>query len=123
LLTISEQTTISSGLEKTQLIMARLAAFSVVGVVEEWDGSLDVLGEALKSADESVVQSVIEKYKKKKSNVSTVKGQMGTKQYVEMVKKNPELYERLRHFLRFEEMIWEKGKEVLERKKVEFGVA
>ena len=64
----------------------------------------------------------MEGYKTTTRNKSS-EGDMSTGDYGKLLlNEHPAIYRQLQHLLRYETMIWEKGKEVLQRRKVEFGV-
>jgi len=94
----------------------------VVGVVEEWDRSLDLIGKVMAGKG---VKGIIKKYQHGKGSrwVRNKSPGKGTEYFVEMIqRKNPKLMAKLMEYLRDEYVIYDHGKKAFDRMCKERGV-
>lgn len=112
LLTTAEQQSDMSKEEDAAVIVERLGQLDFVGVVERWEESLAMLGELLGSSENSETSMILQKYTngRKNKNKGREEGGLSTSEWVEELKsKRPEAYDKLRQYLRYEQMIYDEG--------------
>ena len=115
-------------LSETHAVLATMKTMAMVGVVEDWELSINMLQKILvpERCDRTMSSRALERCLKNRAKVKkAVRKQVaakrnkskgrGTDEWVKAVEaEDKALYDRLMHMLRWEEIIWKEGKHLLD---------
>jgi len=121
ILTLEELALHEEGAEQAELTIKKLKAFSMVGVVERWEESLDFLSTILNTKG---AKAIIERFKTKASNsYQKIRESQGggtsrsTSSWVKLLQSDaPDHYNQLKESLKYEYMVYDAGMEIFKEK-------